>query len=78
MNDLKTCLYSLNFDESTYMVNTSQLEVRGRTVISVMTKEEIHTIILLKERMRGKDVFMPSKSLLLISTTAPKTCVSNN
>jgi hypothetical protein len=50
-------LHSLNSDEFTDMADTAQLEVRGRTVFIVLTEEKIHTILLLKEKTRDKNVF---------------------
>jgi hypothetical protein len=59
MNGLKICdFYSLQFDESTDVADTAQLAVMVTMVFSDnSTKEVILTILPLKRKTRGEDIY---------------------
>lgn len=64
--DMTNCIcFSLQFDESTDMVDTSQLCIFIRMVFKDMSvKEELLTILPLKKKTRGEDVYCAFKKYI--------------
>ncbi|GFW61687.1 uncharacterized protein TNCV_3706221 [Trichonephila clavipes] len=66
LEDLKACMFlSLKFDESTDISDVAQLCIFVRMVFEDMTsKEELLTIIPLKEQTRGQNIYNSLKTFI--------------
>src|SRR5258705_7784483 len=66
-NDLQKCCYfSLQLDESTDVIDTSQLEIFVKMIFSDFTvKEDLIKIIPLKNHTTGEDIYSEVKKLIV-------------